>query len=282
MWESTGSHQDLAQRGRAEPSSGCHTNTLTGDLALSEDGTGCGLLFCEPYKEVQPVLPRNRIQTSAQPSVSSPPPPRDVWNIVCVVWQVESSYKLLNLFCVGEKKIQNPSPGLFMLKRKACSHCCWGMKRAYCSFKAHSIVFAAVKYFWKFTAVAEIPWSLSVSSLPVRELKGSGSGSKSDISVLHVWNVQQLRESILTGLELRRNGFVVPSYTVWETLHATLAPVPLPEPKMSIQKRARNAAQDSGLHMHFKQELSLIFNAWTALSDIRIPYKRRSMLKQIT
>lgn len=91
MWESTGSHQDLAHRGRAEPSSGCHTNTLTGDLALSEDGTGCGLLFCEPYEEVQLVLPGNRIQTSAQPSVSSPPAPRDVWNIVCVVWQVETS-----------------------------------------------------------------------------------------------------------------------------------------------------------------------------------------------
>lgn len=63
-----------------------------------------------------------------------------------------------------------------MLERKACSRCCWGMKRAYCSFKAHSIVFAAVKYFWKFTAVAEIPWSFSVSFLPIRELKALRPG----------------------------------------------------------------------------------------------------------
>lgn len=69
------------------------------------------------------------------------------------------------------KKIQKSTPGLFTLKSKACSWCCWGMKRAYCSFKPHSIVFAAVKYFWEFTAVGEIPWSLSVSFLPIRKLK---------------------------------------------------------------------------------------------------------------
>lgn len=69
------------------------------------------------------------------------------------------------------KKIQKSTPGLFMLKWEVCSRCCWGMKRAYCSFKPHSIGFAAVKYFWKFTAVGEIPWSFSVSFLPIRELK---------------------------------------------------------------------------------------------------------------
>lgn len=58
-----------------------------------------------------------------------------------------------------------------MLKSKACSFWWWGMKRAYCSFKPHSIVFAAAKYFWKFAAVVGIPWSLTVSFLPIRKLK---------------------------------------------------------------------------------------------------------------
>lgn len=167
-----------------------------------------------------------------------------------------------------------------MLRWEVCSHCCWAMKRAYCSFKPHSIVFAAVKYFWKFTAVGEIPWSFSVSFLPIRELKALWFGLQKwhfGVTCLKCGAVS--RESILTGLELQRNDFLVPSYTVWETPHATLAPVPLPEPKIQIQKRTRSVAQDSALCMHFKQELSLIFNVWTALSAMRIPYRRRPMLE---
>lgn len=170
-----------------------------------------------------------------------------------------------------------------MLKWKVRSPCCWGMKRAYCSFKPHSIVSAAVKYFWKFTAVGEIPWSLSVSSLPIRGLMALGFG-------LQKWHFS------VTRLKLRR-GFERASWQVWNsgemifwcqatqsgkgcTPHSLLCLCQ--NPKYRFKKGTRNMAQDSGLRVHFKQELSLIFNGWTALPAIRIPYKRGSMLEQIT
>lgn len=157
------------------------------------------------------------------------------------------------------------------------------MKRAYCSFKPHSIVFAAVKYFWEFTAVGEIPWSLSLSFLPIRKLKALRFG-------LQKWHFSVTRLKCGAVSREHPDRFGTPKkwfsgaklHSLGNAARHTRSLSLCQNPKYRFKKRTRNVAQDSGLWMHFKQEPSLMFNVLIALSGIRIRYKRRSTFKQIT